>query len=254
MKHIFNIIFCFNVFLFASPVFPQAERKSRSHDLKIDQTEHLQPVPFDKNFLQEVRNHKDYDYSLELDNSSWWSSFKSWLSNVWNFFLDSLFKNLFPESIPPYVVDLLKAFFILVAISLIVWLYIRLNPGKAWVKTKRRSEVLFSEDDRIIRTEDIPKLIAEAEANMNFRLAIRYYYLLILKQLKDAKWIDYKIDKTNKQYKEELKTTPYKSQFNRITKLYDFIWYGDFNLKENEYAEAKLSFENIRQNLQKPKL
>lgn len=253
MRIIFNIILFLTFFFAVSPVFSQAEEEAVINDLKIDQTENLQPVKFDQEFLEQVRNSKDYDYSLELDGMSWWQSFKSWMSNVWNSFLDRLLKNLFPDNIPPYVVEIIKITFIIGAIALMVWLYIRLNPGKAWVKAKRRSEVLFSEDDRIIRTEDIPKLIAEAEENKQYRLAIRYYYLLILKQLKDAKWIDYKIDKTNKQYKDELRKTQYETQFNRITNLYDFIWYGDFNLKENEYVDAKLSFEHIRQNLQKPK-
>ena len=56
-------------------------------------------------------------------------------------------------------------------------------------------------------------LISEAESNNNYRLAIRYYYLWLLKGLSEKEIIDYDPEKTNSDYQYEIKTPEISEQF-----------------------------------------
>lgn len=245
MKKRFYFLIFIKLILFSDFVFAQNENDTIAKELKIDRNENIQSIPFEQGKIERYKNSKDFDYSRELAQEDWWLNFKIWLNNLWDAFWRKFFEAFVPNDVSPVVVEFIKYGFIILFIAFAVWLFIRLNPGKAWVKAAKRPDILFSEDDRIIRTEDIPSLIRKAETDRNYRLALRYYYLLILKSLKDAKLIDYKVDKTNQEYKKELESTDLKEQFNTITHLYDFIWYGNFELEKNEYFHAKTVFEEV---------
>ncbi|HBY68162.1 MAG TPA: DUF4129 domain-containing protein, partial [Flavobacteriaceae bacterium] len=84
--------------------------------------------------------------------------------------------------------------------------------------------------EEIIRSKNIRELIEKALQNKEYRLAVRYYYLLILKKLTDAELIDYEFDKTNTDYIAEITSDTVILPFKKATNLYDYIWYGNFTV------------------------
>lgn len=84
--------------------------------------------------------------------------------------------------------------------------------------------------------------VDEAISQRNFRLAVRLLYLQTLKHLSDSGRIQYKPDKTNRQYVHELASSSLQSDFESLTRQFEFTWYGDFPIDENQFAALQTGF------------
>ena len=98
--------------------------------------------------------------------------------------------------------------------------------------------------------EDIQEInfdaaIDEAVSLRNFRLAVRLLYLQTLKQLTNAGHIAYKPDKTNRQYVQELVNSGLQSDFEKLTRRFEFVWYGDFSVDAPQYATIQNEFRQF---------
>ncbi|WP_420146853.1 DUF4129 domain-containing protein [Spirosoma sp.] len=96
------------------------------------------------------------------------------------------------------------------------------------------------------------KAIDEAISQRNFRLAVRLLYLQTLKRLADAERIDYKLDKTNRQYVYELIDSPLHADFERLTRQFEFVWYGDFPIDEARLVSIREHFRSFNQSIRQP--
>jgi Domain of unknown function (DUF4129) len=92
---------------------------------------------------------------------------------------------------------------------------------------------------------DFPALIAGAEAQGDYRRAVRLYYLRVLKNLTDKALIEWSPSKTNWCYVYELKSGPLRRPFENLTRQFEFIWYGGTALQEPVFQQVRLSFETF---------
>ena len=130
-------------------------------------------------------------------------------------------------------------------------MFFKLNPGARLLKSKEEPANFFTEEEEIIKTKDIKKLIDKALRNQNYRLAVRYYYLLILKRLTEAELIDYEFDKTNSDYISEITSETINTGFKKATNLYDYIWYGNFTVTETDFNKAQQTFKHLETTIPK---
>lgn len=84
--------------------------------------------------------------------------------------------------------------------------------------------------------------VEEAISQRNFRLAVRLMYLQTLKHLSDAGRIQYKPDKTNRQYVHELVNSSLQPEFEHLTRQFEFTWYGDFPIDESRFRALQTRF------------
>jgi len=82
-------------------------------------------------------------------------------------------------------------------------------------------------------------------ANDDYRLAIRYHYLYILQRLELKQYINWEIQKTNHDYEREITNENLRNGFKNLTYLYDFVWYGHFNVDKISFNKAKLQFDDM---------
>ncbi|MCL5129720.1 DUF4129 domain-containing protein [Algibacter sp. L4_22] len=191
--------------------------------------------------LKTLYTGEDYVYDRTVESSGWWTRFKQWLSE----FLRDFFKmkgekqsSAFTDialKIGAVVVILLVIFFIFKAV---------MNSEGKWVfgKGSDKNIIPVSDIEANIHATDFKTLIASAEAEHNYRLAIRYYYLWLLKDLTNAEIIEYDVEKTNSDYQNEISTKSLKDGFSYTSYLYNYIWYGEFDVNENEFNKAKDAF------------
>lgn len=138
---------------------------------------------------------------------------------------------------------------ILAVIILLIIFYIVKNAGGFHFGNEKRqikvqtSEELDEEDIEHIANNNFEHLIQKAKAEKDFRKAVRYYYLWVLQKLTDRKLIQFNKDKTDYEYWVELGQNPIKEDFSQNTYIYDYIWYGKFNLNESEFAIAESIFQ-----------
>lgn len=87
--------------------------------------------------------------------------------------------------------------------------------------------------------------VDEAVGQRNFRLAVRLLYLQTLKHLSDTGRIQYKPDKTNRQYVYELANSSLQPDFESLTRQFEFTWYGDFPIDETQFVTLRTSFTSF---------
>jgi hypothetical protein len=135
------------------------------------------------------------------------------------------------------------------ALAVLYLAYVLLNNGASGgiFKSNKNKPIDAYRDITAENIEhaDIHALIKQAEDQNNFRLAIRYYYLLVLKTLSLKNHIKFEDDKTNAEYLAELESKPFEKDFSYISYLYNYIWYGKFNLDVTQYAKAKTNFTTL---------
>lgn len=136
-------------------------------------------------------------------------------------------------------------FYIILGLAVIYLVYTLLNEGGTGLFSSGRNRSIKTFEDitaENIEEADIHTLIKRAEKDNNYRLAIRYYYLLVLKTLSIKNHIKYEDDKTNAEYLSEIENKPFENTFAYTSYLYNYIWYGEFALNPNQYNKAKTNF------------
>ena len=237
---IFIAVFVGNAYNMPQDSLPRVSKKQVKYDTESD----VQPVTFDKDKLEDFKNNDQFDYT-ELKEAGWWTNFKNWVSEMWRKFWNWLLGDNQANSFWAFLIEILPYLIIAGIIAFIIWLFFKLNPGAKILKSKETPEVFFTEEEEIIKTKDIQLLIQKALEQKDYRLAVRYYYLLILKKLREAHLIEYEFDKTNSDYIAEITSEEMNTNFKKVTTLYDYIWYGSFKVTENDYWIAHGTFNHL---------
>lgn len=191
--------------------------------------------------LKDTYQGKEFIYERTIENSGWWARFKQWLAD--------LLKDLFSISDAGQaskVVDMaLKIAGVIIFLLVIYFIFKAvMNKEGKWVfgKSSDKNIIPVTDIENNIHATDFQKLIAEAEKDNNYRLAIRYYYLWLLKGLTNAEIIEYDVEKTNSDYYNEITSKTIKDEFSYTSYLYNYIWYGEFDVNETQFNKARTAF------------
>ena len=114
---------------------------------------------------------------------------------------------------------------------------------------QKEEDKLNNIDDEHIDENDFEQLLSRAIQNNNFRLAIRYHYLLLLKNLSQKQYIEYHKDKTNTEYQFELKEGAIRSGFSYLSYIYTYVWYGEFAIDHPTFATIEKKYESFKRQL-----
>ncbi len=221
----------------------------QSLPLRNDLINTEEKITFDPETIQQYKEDADFDYVTTEPSDNWWTEFKTWLEQVIIDFFSKLFGDFELSGFWSFFFKVLLYIGIIALLILLGFLFMRIHPRERNRQQTPTAQVLLSEDEDIIQNQNIQELIQQALKNQNYRLAIRYYYLYVLKELSDKEHIHWESQKTNTDYIAELTNTPLQQQFSKITKLYDFIWYGSFEVDEQAYQAAAIQFQSLTQKL-----
>ncbi len=132
---------------------------------------------------------------------------------------------------------------LLVAVIYYVTRFISLDAKIERVKLD--TENLEAQVDDITEL-DIRQLLDQAKRDGNYKLAVRLYYLDLLKKLNDRGAIVWKKDKTNRDYLSELfSANLFFNEVRRLTLSYEAVWYGDHDLTPETFQFLTTQFENV---------
>lgn len=115
------------------------------------------------------------------------------------------------------------------------------------VKLEKTAEQEVETDD--IFAINYQQEIDKASAQGNYRLAVRLMFLRLLKNMSEKNVINYKQDKTNFDYLLQLHSTRYYKDFFRITRNYEYTWYGQFEVSEEAYRIMRTDFDQFERTL-----
>ena len=159
--------------------------------------------------------------------------------------ISPLLNNTFTEKVLPYIL-------LVAAIILVVWLASK-GEYRGVLSRKRyvADQLKIEEIEEQIEGRDFDRMIAEAEGEGNYRKAARLLYLQSLQRLNEQGLIEWKPDKTNRDYLSELRGFRFDGDFSRLTRLFDFVWYGGFELSSDDYRETRRAFRDFTQGVER---
>jgi hypothetical protein len=114
-------------------------------------------------------------------------------------------------------------------------------------ESTRKDLTGIKQEEKISDPSGYDRLIAEAVAGQNYRLAIRYLYLQTLQILSNKGLIQLSPDKTNYEYVRELSGKVYQDDFSGITLGYEYVWYGKFEIGKDIYQKLSGDYRSFQQ-------
>jgi hypothetical protein len=90
--------------------------------------------------------------------------------------------------------------------------------------------------------DEMDKMFQMYRNNGAYREAVRILYLMYLKNLHINGSINLRINKTNRDYARELKDDTASKNFKKLSRLYNFVWFGQFNIAHHEYVQIEKEF------------
>ncbi|MAC65890.1 MAG: DUF4129 domain-containing protein [Flavobacteriaceae bacterium] len=224
------------------------------HDkIRYDTTNNLTPVEFKEHRIEEYKQDKDFNYLEEKQQKTWWQEFKEWINQKYQQFLRWLFGDYDAGSIFGFIIKLVPYILLIGVICLIIWLFTRMNPGKNILQQPQTAKVHLDDEEEIIQNADIPSLINTAIENGQYRMAVRYYYLQALKELDLKNFIEFEAQKTNNDYISEITNEQLNRLFRKGTRVYNFIWYGDFQVSKEDFLLAEKGFSELNSTIKNTK-
>jgi len=147
---------------------------------------------------------------------------------------------------PPWVKNLIWAIIVGAFLAALVWY---LATSNILIFTKRQKQIVNPGDEQEM-PEDIfainyQKELDRAIGTEDYRLAVRLMFLRLLKNLSNRNIIQYKQGRTNFEYLSQSFSTGYYSDFFRLTRNYEYVWYGKFDVSPDAFRTIKMDFENF---------
>lgn len=156
---------------------------------------------------------------------------------------------LFAEGLIPFV----RVVLVVLVGGILAFLLFKLFYKSGWGKGKIKKDDLDLEtlDDleENIHVADLEGLLQKALAEGRFQLAIRIYYLMVIKRLSDLSFINWRKEKTNAAYVYEMQGQDGYQQFAELTREYEKVWYGNRVIDRQKYQTISPGFERFYQEL-----
>lgn len=94
-----------------------------------------------------------------------------------------------------------------------------------------------------LSSEELEDLFQLHKNEKAYREAIRVLYLIYLKNLHQRGVISLQVNKTNREYAYEIQEEASRMCFKRLSRLYDYVWYGQFNVATQEFLQIEKEFD-----------
>jgi len=199
--------------------------------------------------LSTYRNSPDFNYEEKAKEPSWLDDLWAWMLHMLRRFFEWIFGVDAAVGPLAFFLKMLPYVLLFFLIFLLIRFFLNANMRALKNAQANKNIVDLSEEENIIKNENIEVLIQQAVADKNYRLAVRYSYLLILKLLSEKEIIQWELQKTNDDYLNEIVKEQLKIPFKASTRLYDYIWYGDFMIDETKYQKAAAAFNALQKNI-----
>lgn len=150
--------------------------------------------------------------------------------------------------------EVARGVLIFIAALLLVFLIVRVLAGDAILSSKgikrtAKADLVALEEN--LHEADVESFLTKALKRKEYKLAVRLYYLSIIKSLSISGAIEWKKDKTNGDYLRELR---YKKDnryddFYTVTRIFEYVWYNEVLFGQHEFEEIQPTFKQTLQSV-----
>jgi hypothetical protein len=187
--------------------------------------------------VESYKNDKDFEYA---NDPAYWARPKQKSSANW----DGIF-NFFAS-------DLFKAFIYLILAAIIIYIIYRvIVVNQLFVLSRSRTRRMddATEDHDSINESTLDSKLNHAISQNDYRSAVRFLYLKTLYGLNGRNLINMHADATNEEYLQQLKEHKLFGDFKFLTRIYEYVWYGEFNITHEQFSVAHNGFKKFQDKL-----
>lgn len=201
------------------------------------------PADFGTAFVDTYLAQKEFQYKETLQEQTWLGRLQQRIQNAWDRFLAGIFGSRAFTGFWKVFFQLAPYLLLAVLLALLVWLAMKYGGGES--QDKRFALSAVGSDELLLKSDNLNALAEEAMRSGDYRLALRYRYLIVLQHLIQKKLIVWKSSKTNYEYQRELQGTGFQVPFSEVTRIYNFVWYGHFDLDAETFGELEKAFTQM---------
>jgi len=191
-----------------------------------------QQVP---NFVDSYKNQKEFNYAQPPLETNFLEQFFEYLKNKFGSWEE------FSSVIPWIFKFLMGGLFILCLIILIT----KTQLYKLFYSSNEIENLNFTNSTNDDQNIDFDEEIRIQTEQQQYRLAIRLHYLKVIFMLRMKDYIHFSKEKTNVDYWRDLTNADIKSRFFTITSIYNYVWYGDVEIAEEQFLRFQKSFQTF---------
>ena len=231
-----------NLFIFTIGALAQQDSLKVQYDNSV-----IEQKKINTKSLEKYKSDKQFNYDVKKREPSFLERVWNWTKRMLIKVLSWLFGVGAATGILAVIVQILPYVIAAIVLFLLIKFFLKVNTNSLISGKTDKAVVNLSKEEELIKNEDLSLLIQDAIAQKNYRLAIRYYYLLVLQKLSKHNIIDWQQQKTNEDYIKEIQSNKLKDKFATSTYLYDFVWYGNFEINELEFSKAQIEFIKLNE-------
>lgn len=184
-----------------------------------------------KDRIEAYKTQRDFNYQVQKPQEmSAWEKIKWWFWKK----VDELFSNKFVSEGTKWLILIIT----ILALSYAIVRLVGVDKIRLFVTGGKMPSPAFTTGDEDILFMDLDKEIAAAEAAGEYRRSVRLQYLRSLKLLSEAGRIAWSPSKTNIDYLSELRGGALETDFRRITRMFEYAWYGEMEIGREQYERA----------------
>jgi hypothetical protein len=151
----------------------------------------------------------------------------------------------FPDVDPPTISSTFwKGLMIIIIAALVIFLVYYLIKNH---KPKNQKVIPpINENDwnpDLMTKSELELRLEEALLREDFRECVRIYFTFILKEMIRLKRIHWKKDLTNYDYILQAKSTKNYLAFEESVRIYDLVWYGEYEISRKDYTQLSIHLE-----------
>lgn len=196
---------------------------------------------FDASTLEELKSDPDLQYKTGPAVISIWDRFLMWLSR--------LFSRIFSVAASTDWGNVLTGLLVIIILTYVILRLLKVDALKMFKSSGDASLLKMTVIEEDIHALDFEKLLTEAIAKGDFRLAIRLQFLQALKMLSDKHYIHWEPGKTNHDYINELREDRLRPGFDSLNTYFEYAWYGNFTVTESLFNRARDVYNQWRASL-----
>ena len=248
MKRIFRNIHSIFFYLLIAVVVPTnafaqfAEFRVKPPDQFVTDSASYEFRSLDKEIIEEIKKNDEFSYAESpTQGTTLWQRVLAWLLD----FFTRLFYLGGQSSVGKYLI------YGLIIAALIFTILKLLNvPHTSLLQRTSAQNINYKIENEDIHLIPFESQIAAAIEVKNYKLAVRLYYLFALKNLTDSNLIEWKPGKSNAKYIKEIKLKPVRNAFVSLSQLFDYCWYGGFEIDKVIIDRSRDIFKNLNAQLQ----
>ncbi|WP_126653376.1 DUF4129 domain-containing protein [Chryseobacterium aureum] len=202
------------------------------------------PKTFKENIPSRYKGN-EFDYSVSKPRESFFQKLMRKINQI----IQGIFGETTLTKSADFTTVLIRLFAILL-VGFLLYFIIKYIMGKEgnfiFGKKNKKLDLNVQELHENIHEINFPESIARFEHAEDYRSAVRYQFLFVLKKLSDKKLISWNPEKTNEDYAAELKVPHLKNEFSNLSYIFDYVWYGEFSIEEESYQKFKNQYQAFK--------